>query len=83
MILKLPQGNMGSPLSQPATRTALKQKGKYPARFGRTKTFPKKRKAIRKLFNRIKTVGTWNEYREPFTAYNKVIRKAERDTWRM
>jgi len=38
--------------------------------------------ATRRLFNRAKTDGMWDQYRESLTFYNKEIRKAKRKNYR-
>ena len=40
------------------------------------------RKEVRRLFNRAKELGNWDEYRNTLTAYNRDIRRAKRESWR-
>lgn len=37
---------------------------------------------VRRLFNRAKTKGDWDTYRNALTNYNKHIRDAKRESWR-
>lgn len=41
-----------------------------------------KRKQTRKLFNRAKTFGNWEEYKASLTEYNNLLRKSKRESWR-
>ena len=40
------------------------------------------RPETRKLYNRAKKTGEWAEYSKTLTDYNKMMRKAKRDSWR-
>ncbi|XP_071051862.1 uncharacterized protein [Onthophagus taurus] len=40
------------------------------------------RQEVRKLFNRAKTLGEWEKYKQALTNYTKNIRKAKRESWR-
>ncbi|KAJ8910125.1 hypothetical protein NQ315_005081 [Exocentrus adspersus] len=42
----------------------------------------KMRKEVRRLFNRAKDSGNWDQYRSAFTDYNREIRRAKRESWR-
>ncbi|KAJ8913784.1 hypothetical protein NQ315_002690 [Exocentrus adspersus] len=46
------------------------------------KKLDKKRKEVRRLFNRAKNSGNWDQYRSALTDYNKEIRRAKRESWR-
>lgn len=41
----------------------------------------KSRKEVRRLFNRAKVSGEWDQYRDALTNYNKQIRRAKRESW--
>ncbi|XP_044745139.1 uncharacterized protein LOC123307003 [Coccinella septempunctata] len=41
----------------------------------------KLRKEVRKKFNRAKSAGEWEVYRQILTLYNKEVRKAKRESW--
>lgn len=42
----------------------------------------KMRAEVRRLYNRAKYSGGWEQYREALTTYNKAIRKAKTESWR-
>lgn len=42
----------------------------------------KQRREVRRLFNRAKMSGGWDEYRTALTKYNKDMRKTKRESWR-
>ncbi|XP_074000238.1 uncharacterized protein [Rhodnius prolixus] len=42
----------------------------------------KRRKEVRRLFNKAKHNQDWDSYRQALTQYNKKIRKAKRSAWR-
>nr|XP_024219513.1 uncharacterized protein LOC112211654 [Halyomorpha halys] len=46
------------------------------------KTLENLKRRARKLFNRAKGQGRWEEYRQALTEYNKEIRKSKRRSWR-
>ena len=46
------------------------------------KGLERQRRIARKEFNKAKATKKWNIYREALTAYNKVIRKSKRASWR-
>lgn len=41
-----------------------------------------KRKETRKLFNRAKTFGNWEEYKKSLTEFNNLLKKSKRESWR-
>lgn len=46
------------------------------------RTLNNARREVRRLFNRAKDTGEWQEYRAALTNYNKAIRKAKTDSWK-
>jgi hypothetical protein len=41
-----------------------------------------RRRKVRRLFNAAKKSGNWTDYKITLTDYNKVLRKAKRESWR-
>ncbi|GJQ68737.1 hypothetical protein Trydic_g17269 [Trypoxylus dichotomus] len=47
-----------------------------------TRVLSELRTATRKLYNKCKKSGSWDEYKASLTRYNRALRKAKRDSWK-